>query len=78
MCYSKVGEGRTTNGERTQKMVEKYQQEILDVIKEYDPEDYKSLMACPNGGIVEDHLDYIAQKYGSAKEYAKVLKAHQE
>ena len=59
-------------------MVEKYQEDILAVIKKYDPEDYKRLMACPNGGIVEDHLDYIAHKYGSAKEYEKVLKEHQE
>lgn len=59
--------------------MEKYQKEFLEVIKKYDPEDYKDLMSCPNGGVVEDHLDYLAEKYGTAENYAKALeKAEKE
>ncbi|MBQ8985499.1 hypothetical protein IJ076_03105 [Candidatus Saccharibacteria bacterium] len=57
---------------------QKKQDEFLEVIKKYDPEEYDDLMNCPNGGIVEDHLDHLIKTYGTAEAYEKTFKDDNE
>lgn len=54
-------------------MVSEYQEKLLELIKKYDPEEYEDLMNCPYGGIVEDHLDFLAEKYPTLEEFEKVM-----
>lgn len=53
---------------------QKLQDEFLEVIKKHDPEEYDDLINCPNGGIVEDHLDHLIEIYGTAENYEKTFK----
>lgn len=55
-------------------MMDKYHERLLEVIKKYDHEEYKDLMDCPYGGIVEDHLDALAEQFPNIKDFEEVMK----
>lgn len=52
-------------------MEDEYHKQLLEVIKKYDPEEYADLMNNPYGGIVEDHLDALAEQFPTIEEFEK-------
>ena len=52
-------------------MEDKYHKQLLEVIKKHDPEEYENLMNNPYGGIVEDHLDALAEQFPTIEEFEK-------
>lgn len=52
-------------------MIDEYHKQLLEVIKEHDPEEYNDLMSNPYGGIVEDHLDALAEQFPTIEAFEK-------
>lgn len=50
-----------------------YYDEILAVIKKYDPEEYEVLIH-GDKVAVENHLDYLAEQFPNIKDFEKAMK----
>ena len=51
-------------------MIDKYHEELLAVIKKYDPEEYEELIH-GDKVAVEDHLDALAEQFPTIEEFEK-------
>lgn len=52
-------------------MLSDYEKEILEVIKKYDPEEYRDLTTKCDKTVAEEHLDYLASQFETIEDFEK-------
>lgn len=52
-------------------MIDDYQRQLLEVIKKYDPEEYRDLTTKCDKTVAEEHLDYLASQFETIEDFEK-------